>query len=139
MAALKQNTYYRVNQVTTASRGQLLLTVYDGLLRFLAEGKQAMQKQQYEKKNHYLKKAEDLIVVLLLTLDHTINPELASNLDRLYRYMYDRMVEANIHDDAHIVASMMQMATDLRATWAEAELVARRDDESYALAGGSML
>lgn len=137
MAALKQNAYYRENQVTTASRGQLLLMVYDGLLRFLAEAKQAMSEQKYEQQNTNIAKAQNLLLELLCTLDHDIQPELANNLDRLYRYMYDRLTWANVHDEEQTITEVARLISELRSAWAEADLLARHN-EGFRLVGGAV-
>lgn len=127
MATLSVNAYYRESQITTVGRGQLLLLVYDGMLRFLGESKRAMAAQQYEAQNTSITKTQALLMELVTTLDHTIMPELARNLDRLYRYMYDRLTHANVHDDEQALMEVARMVADLRETWAEADRLTRAD------------
>lgn len=125
MASLRADAYYRENQVQTASRGQLLLMAYDGMLRFLADGRRAMQDGRYEAQGTCLNKAQALMQELQLALDHSINPQLASNLDRLYRYMSDRLMHANINDDLAAVDEVARMLAELREAWAEADRQSR--------------
>jgi len=112
---------YRENQITTASRGQLLLMTYDGMLRFLEEGRRAMSESRYEAQSSNITKTQTLLLDLLSSLDHTVAPVLANNLDRLYRYMYDRLTMANIKDDEKALTEVAGLLTDLREAWAEAE------------------
>ncbi|HOF86731.1 MAG TPA: flagellar export chaperone FliS, partial [Armatimonadota bacterium] len=79
---------YRANQVSTISRGQLLLLAYDGIARFLQEGRAAMLERRHEAQNAHLQKAQDLLVELLCALNPDAFPELAQNLEQLYTYMY---------------------------------------------------
>lgn len=117
MVALSVNAYYRENQITTVSPGELLLLAYDGAIRFLAEGKRAMAEKRYEEQNTHLTRAQALILELARTLDHTVNPELAGNLDRLYTYMLDRLVQANIDDDEAALTEVTKLLTALREAW----------------------
>ncbi len=112
---------YRSNQVTTISRGQLLVLAYDGILRFLTEGRAAMLERRYEAQNANLQKAQDLIVELMCALNPEAFPELAGNLERLYQYMYQRLVMANVQDDVAMLDDVGNLVSELRESWAEAE------------------
>ena len=39
--------------------------------------------------------------------------------------MFDRLTEANLHDDQQALAEVLDIMTELRSTWAEAELMIR--------------
>ncbi len=119
---------YRANQVTTISRGQLLLLTYDGLLRYLQEGKSAMQQGRLETQNANLQKAQELILELYCTLNTDAFPELVRNLERLYNYMYQRIIHANVHDDLAAVDEVASLVADLRDTWAQAEQQVRNQE-----------
>jgi len=112
---------YRANQVSTINRGQLLLLTYDGIARFLQEGRAAMLARRYEAQNTNIQKAQDLIVELMCALNPEAFPELAHNLEQLYTYMYQRLVKANVEDDIAALDEVGAMIADLRETWAEAE------------------
>lgn len=133
MAAFPAHAYQE-HQVTTVGRGQLLLMAYDGALRFLEEGKRAIRANQFELKNHNLQKAQRLLLEFLQTLDHQASPDLAERLDRLYRYMYDRLTYANVNDDERAVMEVAGLLGELRQAWGEAELKARSMDGS--MSGG---
>jgi flagellar protein FliS len=113
---------YRKSQILTASRGQLLLMAYDGALRFLRLAASAMEQKRFEEQNTNITKAQAIILELLNSLDHTANSQLADALDRLYRYMYDQLIEANVHDKLESLREVERQLLDLRETWAEAEL-----------------
>lgn len=125
MAQLTPYGSYRENQVKTSSRGQLLLMVYDGMLRYLEEGRRAMSESRLDVQSENLTRTQSLLIELLVTLDHTACPTVATNLDRLYRYMYDRLVWANVNDDTQAVQEVAGLLSSLRETWAEAEVLAR--------------
>ncbi|HOM72639.1 MAG TPA: flagellar protein FliS, partial [Armatimonadota bacterium] len=54
-----------------------------------------------------------------------VDPQLAANLHSIYNYMFDRLTEANLHDDQQALAEVLDIMTELRSTWAEAELMIR--------------
>ena len=121
MASLRADAYYREQQVSTASRGQLLLMAYDGMLRFLADGRRAMSEQRYEAQSTCLTKTQALLLELTSALDHSINPQLAGQLDQLYHYMYERLVHANVRDDVTALDEVATMLGELREAWALAD------------------
>lgn len=136
MAALNANNYYQQSQVTTASRGQLLLLAYDGALRFISEAKRAMQSNEYERQNTTLQKAQALLMELRYSLDHKAAPELCASLDYLYRHLHGQLMYANVYDDQAALDEVAGMLTELRETWAEAERLARDTDRVLTMAGG---
>jgi flagellar protein FliS len=135
MVAINYNARYREQQITTASRGQLLLMVYDGILRALTEGKRAMQERRLEDQNRALKQAEDLLLELMITINYDSFPQLATNLERLYRYLYQQLVQANVHDDVQAVNDVTKLVQELRDTWAEADLLCRQQGQVRVGAG----
>jgi len=94
---------------------------YDGGLRFLRLAAEAMEKKDYEAQHTNISKAQNILLELLSSLDHSVNPELASGLDRIYRYLYDRLVHANVSDDIGAVKEAQTLMSQLRDTWAEAD------------------
>jgi flagellar protein FliS len=136
MVALSANKYYQTNQISTAGRGSLLIMVYDGAIRFLIEGKNAMNNKRIEEQNRNLTKAQTLITELMTTLDHSINPELARNLEKLYMYMLDKLVDANVYDKVENIDEVIILLKDLRDAWSEADQMTRRQETNAATIGG---
>jgi flagellar protein FliS len=125
MAAFNAQACYREHQITTADRGQLLIMVYDGMLRSLAEGQRAMTDKRIEAQHSSLLKAQRLLGELITTLDHAANPQLAGQLDRLYRFMFDSLTRANIYDDTKLLTEVIGLLKELRGAWVEADATVR--------------
>ena len=125
MAAFNAQACYREHQITTADRGQLLLMVYDGMLRSLAEGQRAMGAQRIEVQHTSITKAQRLLAELITTLDHQANPQLATQLDNLYRFMFDSLTRANVYDDAQLLSDVIGLLKELRSAWAQADATVR--------------
>ena len=87
---------YQQAQVQTVDRGQLLLMMFDGGDRFLTQAEQRLAGGDVPGFAQALSRAQAIIAELLSTLDHKKGGEVARNLDRLYRFMLDHLMEANL-------------------------------------------
>ena len=87
---------YQQAQFATVDRGQLLLMMFDGAQRFLSEAEQRRPADDVAGFVTALGRAQAVIAELLSTLDHQRGGEIARNLDRLYRFMLDHLIEANV-------------------------------------------
>jgi flagellar protein FliS len=111
---------YLDNTVNSASPEQLMLMLYDGAIRFISLGIQAIENGVIDKRAYYINKTSAIVSEFAATLDHSMNPELAEDLDALYSYMLKRMIEANLHNDIEPLLEVKKMLSDLRTTWAQA-------------------
>lgn len=111
---------YQATQVQTAGPGQLTLMCYDGMLRFLTQARDAMGAKRYDVQDAHIGKAQALLKELLNGLDFERGGEIAQNLDRVYRYLYDRLTHANIKDDLVALDEVKNRLAELREAWSEA-------------------
>jgi flagellar protein FliS len=105
---------YLETAVETASPARLIVMLYDGAIRFINEATYAMQQRDYETQNAKLQRAQKILAELISSLDFDKGGEIAENLFRLYAYMYNQLVEANINDDTarleHVVGCCARSA-----------------------------
>lgn len=111
---------YLTNTVQSASPEQLMLMLYDGAIRFVSLAIQAIDNGLIDKRAYYINKTSAIVSEFAATLDHSMNPKLAEDLDALYSYMLNRMMEANLKNDTAPLVEVKQMLSDLRRTWAQA-------------------
>lgn len=111
---------YLTNTVQSASPEQLMLMLYDGAIRFISLAIQAIENGVIDKRAYYINKTSAIVSEFAATLDHSMNPKLAEDLDALYSYMLKRMMEANLQNDTAPLVEVKQMLADLRGTWAQA-------------------
>jgi flagellar protein FliS len=100
---------YQQAQYATVDRGQLLLMMFDGAQRFLAQAEQRLPADDVAGFVTALARAQAIIGELLSTLDHRRGGEIARNLDRLYRFMLDHLVEANLAKSARHVTQVRRI------------------------------
>ncbi|WP_419961341.1 flagellar export chaperone FliS [Psychrobacillus sp. BM2] len=106
---------YQQNSVTQSTPGELTLMLYNGCLKFLNQAKKGIETKDIELKNTNIQKAQNILRELMITLDpsQTISQSMAS----LYEYMINRLVEANINNDAALVDEVYGLTTEFRDTW----------------------
>jgi flagellar protein FliS len=110
---------YLRTQVESARPTQLVVMLYDGAIRFLTIAKEKMQACELESRHIHILKAQRILSELLGSLDVDNGGEVAANLRRLYAYMLNRTMEANVHDRMEPLDEVIGMLRDLRASWSE--------------------
>ncbi|MBM4267821.1 MAG: flagellar export chaperone FliS [Deltaproteobacteria bacterium] len=133
MITFQQNTASRYQQVQfdTADRGRILLMMFDGALRFLTQAEAGLREDRLDQFATSLARAQAVVAELLHTLDHKAGGQVAVDLERLYRFMLDHLVEANLRKSAvHVsqVRGVLSIISD-----AFHEIVARAPEPMRAL------
>jgi flagellar protein FliS len=108
---------YLETAVETASPARLIVMLYDGAIRFINEAAYAMQQRDYETQNTKLQRAQKILAELISSLDFDKGGEIAENLFRLYTYMYNQLVEANINDDTARLEHVVGLLCEIREAW----------------------
>lgn len=108
---------YQRTQVTTASKERILLMLYEGAIRFVRHAHKAMVDKNIADKGKYVSKATAIISELMATLDFKVGGQLAIDLENLYVYMIDTLIDANINNDAKKVQDVEQLLKTLYVAW----------------------
>ncbi len=108
---------YLETAVETASPARLIVMLYDGAIRFVNEAAHAMRQRDYETQNTKLLRAQKILAELISSLDFDKGGEIAENLFRLYTYMYNQLVEANINDSVETLEHVTRLLSELREAW----------------------
>ena len=116
---------YKRQQVMTATPEALTLMLYNGALRFMTEGIEAIRNKDHEKTNISLIKAQNIISEFRMTLK--MEYEISHQLLPLYNYVYDCLVEGNMKSSIEKVEEAKEIVTELRNTWNEAIKIARKE------------
>ena len=116
---------YRQQRILNAPPEHLTLMLYNGCLKFIDEGREALEKKEYENANNLLQRAQRIISEFRLTLN--FDYEISHQLLPLYNYIYDRLVEGNIKSDLAQINEAKGMITELRDAWVQAMKTYRID------------
>lgn len=115
---------YRANSILTASPGQLVLMMYDGVLKALAIAEEAFKLpdtdfKRIETINQQLLKAQAIISELQGTLNMEAGGDFAKTMYRLYDYHNRRLLEANLRKQVEPVMEVERLVRELRDAWAQ--------------------
>lgn len=121
-----QNSYnqYKENSILSAKPEELTLMLYNGLVKFIMRGKDAVEQNRMEEAHVSIVKAQNIISEFMRTLD--MKYEVSIGLELMYDYMLRRLIEANIRKDASILDEVLGYAKELRDTWELAMKEARK-------------
>ena len=108
---------YQKTQVTTASREKILLMLYEGAIRFTKQARAAMQQKKIAEKGKFISKATAILSELMATLDFKAGGELAVDLENLYVFMIDKLIEGNINNDIACLDAVEQLLMTLHEAW----------------------
>ena len=116
---LKQNGYaqYQNAKIMTASPAELTLMLYEGAIKFCNIAIIAVEKHDIMKAHTYIVKTERIIEEFQSTLNYKY--EVANEFNKVYTYIYNRLVEANIKKDKEILEEVLTHLRSMRDTWKE--------------------
>lgn len=129
------NRYVEV-QVATASPEKLVLMCLDGVVRFLSRALQALDRGDLEGAHNAIVRAEAIIAELRGSLRMEMG-DIPRSLARIYDFLHQHLVEANIQKDARRVEEALRVATGLRDAWQELCRVAPWQPAGAATVAGS--
>lgn len=124
MYAAQVYQQYRTMQTQTADKGELVVMLYQGAIKFLARASAALQSNDRQEAHNNIVRCQDIIAELMASLDMGAG-ELAFNLLRLYEYMHHRLVEANLRKDVQLVDEVAGLLRELLPAWQDAARDAR--------------
>jgi flagellar protein FliS len=128
---------YSQVRMTTSSPGELLLALYDGIFRFLNGAKVCIERKELARGRELLSKAYAILSELYIALDHSLAPELCANLEALYGFSMDRVMQASRKGTTIPIDEVIRVLTPLREAWQIAVPQAAREQHEAAKAESS--
>ncbi|RXM78534.1 flagellar export chaperone FliS [Clostridium tetani] len=116
---------YKTNSVNYASKEQLLLMVLDGAVKFSKIAKQGIEEKDIVKAHENIIKTQNIFYELMATLDVEQGGQWAENLMRIYDFIVQKLLEANIKKDVKVMNEIIPLIEDIRDTWHEAYKIAK--------------
>ena len=87
----------------------------------MAAGKRAIAEGNVFEQNKNIQRAQKIIAELISCLDMRKGGEVAQNLMALYTFCYNKLVEANLEDNAEAIDQVSEVLNNLRSSWVELE------------------
>ena len=108
---------YQDTSVTTQSKGRLIILLYDGAIKFMKLAIRELEAGNYEAKGRYIIKAQNIINELDAVLDTSAGGDISANLRKLYRFMNNRLSDANIKRDHQMIREVITLMEELNQSW----------------------
>ena len=108
---------YERNKIMTATPAELTLMLYEGAIKFCNIAVMAMEKKDIQKAHNNIVRVQRIIEEFRSTLDRKY--AVAEDFDRVYVYILQRLLEANIKKDPAILEEILEHLRSMRDTWVE--------------------
>jgi flagellar protein FliS len=105
---------YQSVQITTSSPGELLISLYDGLFRFLNVARFALTNGKRAQAGEAISRAHAIVSELRISLDPAHAPDLCRNLSALYDFSLGRLTEANLRRDPSKIDDIIRVLAPVR-------------------------
>lgn len=114
---------YKKASVNTMTKGELLLLLFDEIIKKLNYSKILMENKDFDQADINLKKCKDIINHLIVSLDDKY--ELSGELTELYLFFNREITKASYSKNTKAIDDILPIIKDLRNTWAEADKISR--------------
>ncbi len=118
-AMARAASVYQQTHVHSRSPVELVAMLYDGLLRFLGEAREAMGRNDLVCKREKMSRALAILGELQNTLNMADGGEIATSLDGLYSYVNGRLLDANMHHTTDGIDEAVRLLTPIRDAWTQ--------------------
>lgn len=123
MALPNAYAQYNNNKIMSASPAELTLMLYEGAIKFCNMAIMALEQNDIQKANNNIIKVQRIIDEFRATLD--MKYPVAEDFERVYKYLLNRLLEANLHKDKEILEEVNVHLHSMRDTWKEVMKKAR--------------
>lgn len=118
-ALVKYATVSVQTEVENASPYRLIQMFFEGALMRIAKAKISIKQGDIPRKGENISSAISIIGGLRDSLDHKVDGEIVTNLEDLYAYMTERLLQANMNNDIEILNEVYGLLMDIKTAWDE--------------------
>jgi len=109
---------YRETQIKTATKGRLVVLLYDGLIKYLDIAIENIPKKNYDVVNNNILRAHDIIDELSMSLNMDAG-KISERLLSIYTFLNKKLTEGNVKKDVNSLKFVRKMSLQLRDGWNE--------------------
>ncbi len=117
MALPNAYAQYNNSKILTASPAELTLMLYDGAIKFCNIAIMGIEQKDIQKAHSNIVRVQRIIEEFRSTLDRKY--PVSEDFDRVYVYLLQRLLEANLHKDPEILKEVLTHLRSMRDTWVE--------------------
>ena len=110
---------YKEQSVNTMTQGELLLLLYEELLKRLRRAEISLEKQDFSLFDSSVQRCREIVTYLMDTLDYRY--EISRDLRRLYDYFIYEFIRLSSGRNPEVIGEVRPLITELRDAFAEAD------------------
>ncbi|WP_101697641.1 flagellar export chaperone FliS [Clostridium minihomine] len=110
---------YKQQSISTMSRGEQLVLLFDEVLKNLHYGSMLLKQQDFENSDKCTTKCKNIFQYLSSVLDHKYS--ISKELYDLYYFCNQQIIRAEIRRDAQLLDDLVPLVKEMRETWVQAE------------------
>lgn len=110
---------YKAQAVSSMSKGEQLVLLYDEALKNLRYSCVMLEKENLDTFFKCTKKCKDVFTYLLSILN--FNYELSDNLFQLYTYFNEQIIHAEVEKNSEPIKTIIPMVSELKDAWVQAD------------------
>ena len=108
---------YQKSTFDMSNNVRIISLLFDGAINYIKLGRVKMGEQNIAGKGHYIGKATAIVGELTSSLNMEEGGEIARNLRRLYDFVLDRLLKANLKNDVAALDEAEKVLQTLREGW----------------------
>ena len=113
-----QQIAYKQTEVNTSDSVRVVSLLFDGAVNFLRMSREKLKQGDIAGKGLFIGKTTSIVGELSSSLNMEAG-EVARNLERLYDYVQDRLLQANMKNDLKAYEDAERVLETLRGAWKE--------------------
>jgi flagellar protein FliS len=112
---------YLQQMVETATPVQLIGLLFRRGSELMDDAEAALNARDFERANDALVKAQRIVAELISSLDMEKGGEIATNLHRLYTFVWERLLHANLRKSVEPLQEAKTIWRELQSLWEQVE------------------
>lgn len=131
---MQRLTEYKNTEVNTSDKVRIISLLYEGAINFIKMAKKKTLERDIAGRGLYIGKATSIVGELSSSLDIEAGGEIGMNLRRLYDFVLEKLLSANLKNDIKAFDDAERVLEVLRNAWKEME----RELSKPAIAAGNL-
>lgn len=108
---------YRAHSLEGSSGVELTIALYDGIIRFMHNAIEAVERKEVEQRRAAVKRAMDIVVHLQATLDKEVGGKPAESLSDFYVAMFALMLQGSQGNSKQKFLQVIANVRNVRDAW----------------------
>jgi len=111
------NSISTQTEVTSANAHRLVQMLFEGAIHKVAHAQVFMDKREFPRAGEKISTVIAIVDSLRASLNHDAGGEISLNLHRLYDYIEQRLLEANLKKDTARLEEVSKLLREIKSGW----------------------